>query len=471
MSFDPRSRAVVRIDPEVRRHGQLLVGGSPSTVVRLTPRAFQLIRDDTIVVDSPAAALLADRLVAANLAHPVLMSLPELSAEQLTIVIPVKDREAELRRLLSRLGTKARVIVVDDGSSDRGSIAAAGREHGAHVIRLDVNQGPAAARNAGLAEVDTPFVAFVDSDVTIDTDGLLTASRHFADPGVAVVGPRVRGEVTTAGSWFQRYEQHASSLDLRELPTTVRPFARVSWLPSACLLARVSALEEGFDETMRVGEDVDLIWRVLGAGHRVVYEPAVEATHDARPRLRSWFTRKAFYGTGGADLHRRHGDLVAPAVLPPLPTLAVLAVIAHRRWSLPVAVGFVGASAGLIGRELPQVESRRALAVRLACSATVSSAWQLVAMALRHHWPVTVLLCLASPRIRRAVALAAVVDGLVDRRARGSRLGPIAHTTARRVDDVAYGTGLWWGAIRRREGGVLRPRVSGLRSPRRRARR
>ena len=48
----------------------------------------------------------------------------------------------------------------------------------------------------------------------------------------------------------------------------MRPGAAVGWLPSACLVARVDRLRAagGFAEDMRVGEDVDLVWRLVDAG-------------------------------------------------------------------------------------------------------------------------------------------------------------------------------------------------------------
>ena len=92
----------------------------------------------------------------------------------------------------------------------------------------------------------------------------------------------------------------------------VRPGAAVAWLPSACLVGRTEALADGFDPELRVGEDVDLVWRLVERGGRVRYDPDVRAHHDARPTLTSWLYRKAFYGSGGAALAARHGNQLAP---------------------------------------------------------------------------------------------------------------------------------------------------------------
>src|SRR4029079_19433391 len=115
-------------------------------------------------------------------------------------------------------------VVVDDASLDRKAIAASTERHGARLLRLTHNQGPAAARNVGLRSVTTPFVAFVDSDVEADPEILLGLCGHFTAPQVAAVGPRVRGVAPTADSrWFQRYDEVSASLDLGNEQSLVRP--------------------------------------------------------------------------------------------------------------------------------------------------------------------------------------------------------------------------------------------------------
>ncbi|HYM56991.1 MAG TPA: glycosyltransferase [Solirubrobacteraceae bacterium] len=84
-----------------------------------------------------------------------------------TVVIPTKDRAALLREALRSLGEQtapvAEVIVTDDGSSDE--TAEVVRAFGGRLVRNPAGGwGAAGGRNAGLAEVRTGLVAFVDSD-------------------------------------------------------------------------------------------------------------------------------------------------------------------------------------------------------------------------------------------------------------------------------------------------------------------
>ena len=439
-----------RLKPGVRR-GDVLVGGSPMRVARLRAGAL---------ADDIARGDLARRLLDANLADPVLDDVPPLDAAELTVVLPVHGRADQLDRALAAL-KPLRCLVVDDASPVPLNPAA-------EVIRLEENVGPAGARNAGLAKVSTPYVAFVDCDVTVCADTLLRLGRHFADPRVALVAPRIVGRARSERPrWFERYDEAASSLGLGGTGCSVRPGAAVAWLPSACLVGRTDRLVRemgGFDATMRVGEDVDLVWRLVDAGETVRYDPSEVAHHDARATLRGWLGRKYVYGTGGAPLAARHGAKGATAVLSPAMALGGAALLLRRWWSMPVALLCAGRGMQVLRSRLPDVPDRDRLAVGLSARGLWWSVRQESALLLRHWWPVAAVAAVLSPSVRRAVVTAAVVDVVVAR-AEHPEVGPGLAFAGRRLDDLAYGAGLWAGALRARSLRAVRPRGAGRSRP------
>ena len=441
--------------------GRLLVGGSPLTAMRLTSRAQAMLAEGEVTATDAASAHLADRLLATNLGVPELSRLPAVADDDLTVVIPVRDRPDQLGRALAAL-RPLRCIVVDDASRFPDAVAEVARRHGADLLVLSVNVGPAGARNAGLAEVTTPYVAFVDSDVEVSADSLTRLARHFADPAVSMVGPCVSGVARSEHPrWFERYDAAASSLTLGHTPGNVRPGAAVAWLPSACLVARTEALASGFDPDLRVGEDVDLVWRLVEAGHRVRYDPSIEAHHDARPTMRGWLGRKFVYGSGGATLAARHGNKLAPAVLTPSYAVAAGALLLRRPWAIPVAAIAVASGTRSIRKALPDTPGRDAIATRLAVRGLLWAVRQESALLLRHWWPATVVGAVAARPVRRALVGALLVDAAVARiehRHDDSVLPVVTLTAGRRLDDLAYGAGLWWGALRARSPRVLAPR-------------
>ncbi|HET7760890.1 MAG TPA: glycosyltransferase, partial [Phycicoccus sp.] len=248
---------------EVRSGGRVLLGGSPLRVVRLTDAGAEVARqalDGEPVPPGRGPSALVRRLLDGGLVHPVPSTGP-FGADAVTVVIPVRGEVPP--DLLAGLGPVAAVVVVDDASPvpvtvpDRTPTGAP-----VTVVRRPERGGPAAARNTGLAAVGTELVAFVDADCVPRPgwlDGLLP---HLADPRVAVVAPRIVPVALDSGAGvLARYEATRSALDLGPRPARVRARSRVSFVPSAALLARVEVLRGvgGFDADMAVGEDVDLV--------------------------------------------------------------------------------------------------------------------------------------------------------------------------------------------------------------------
>jgi len=465
----PRSSATlplgfeVELDRETRilDGGRTLLGGSPIRLLRLGERARPLLAGRTLKVRDRSGAVLADRLLETGMAHPVVRSLPTPSDPRYTFVVPVRDRPRELARLLGSIDANSPVIVVDDASRGRVVIEELAKQYGARFVGLDTNVGPAEARNIGLRLVTTPYVVFVDSDVVLAPETIPTLLRHFADPRVGLAVPRITGLATSAsGNWIGRYEQARSSLDLGARPARVQPGTLVSWASTACALARTDALRGGFDGTMRVGEDVDLTWRVVKDGWRIRYEPTVSAAHEHRVRVGDWARRKAVYGTGADPLAQRHPEFIAPAVFAPWSAAFVVALLAQRRWSVPVAGAVYGVAAVRIAGRLRGTERPARLAVSLTSMGAFSALTQTSALLTRHWWPATVVGASVSRRVRRAALVAAVSDVVLEYWRADVDLDPVRYGFARRLDDLAYGAGVWWSAAKGRSTTALRPHLN-----------
>ena len=371
-----------------------------------------------------------------------------------------------MARLLRALPDGLAVVVVDDGSGDAATTAAPTRRRGATLVRHETPQGPAAARNAGLRRVGTPLVVFVDSDVVPEPDWLQTLLVQTVDPALAAVAPRVLGLGPDAGDgWLARYERLHSSLDLGPEPARVVPRGRVSYVPTACLLARVEALGAGFDEQLAVAEDVDLVWRLHAAGWRVRYCSAAVVRHEHRVALRGWLVRKAFYGTGAAAVGTRHGRAVAPVAMPPWAAATCAAALVQRGWALPVVAAAPVVAVVRLSTRLGGLDHPWRTAARLVPAGLGGAVRQCAGALTRHWWPATAAGALVSRRVRRAALAAAVLGGLDDWRRSRPTLDPVRFVAARRLDDLAYGAGVWWGAWRDRDPRALLPDLSGRAAP------
>jgi glycosyltransferase involved in cell wall biosynthesis len=83
-----------------------------------------------------------------------------------SVIIPAYNRADLVRRALAsvqaQLAAPDEVLVVDDASSDDTAIVAA--DHGATVIRHEVNRGEGGARNTAIENARNEWVALLDSD-------------------------------------------------------------------------------------------------------------------------------------------------------------------------------------------------------------------------------------------------------------------------------------------------------------------
>ena len=435
--------------------GTVLLGGSPLRLFRISERAGRLVeqwRSGHVVGPGRGAQLLARRLVSAGAFVPQATGGP-FGNDDVTVVVPVRDRPAQLDRLLGALSGLA-CIVVDDASADAGATKEIAERHGARFVGLTTNVGPAGARNAGVALAHTALVAFVDSDC-VPADGWLEPLLgQFDDPLVAATAPRI----TRAGG-SARYEAARSSLDRGDRAGPVRPGSRVPFVPSAALLVRadVALGPDLFDASLRGGEDVDLVWRLGEAGWDVRYVPSSTVAHDDPTTLRAFLARRAFYGTTAAPLARRHGEALAPVHLSGW-TLAVWSLVLARRPVLALAT--LAASVTILARRLRGlVRDPVGVAAHIAGGGTARAAAPALS-ALTRAWSPALVLGLAFRRTRVVSALALLIPALRDWTSDPQGLGPVRAVAVHVADDVAYGTGVWVGCARERTLVPLVPRVS-----------
>jgi mycofactocin system glycosyltransferase len=392
-------------------------------------------------------------------AHPP----PVESTAELAVVVPVRDRPEQLARCLdaiARACPESEVVVVDDGSVDSTAVVRVCGGRRVRVIRHATPRGAAAARNSGLAACSTEFVGFVDSDIVLPGGGVAALMGHFADPRVAAVAPRVRALPPCRGL-IGGYEERHSTLDMGAVAGRVAPGLRTAYVPSAVLLVRRSAVGGGFDESMDIGEDIDLVWRLWRAGWRVEYKPEVHVLHEHRVRFRDFVQRRRVYARSVALLARRHPDaLPATWVSPWMAVPWALGLAGRHRTALAAAA----IDALLLGRKLRgATDDPYRLAGGLVGRGLLATGVGL-AQAVRRAWtPPLAVVAVTRPAARRillaAFAIPIVHDAMT---ARAPRKFP-GDAAVRLLDEAIAGAGTWEGCVRYR---TVHPLLPSLRTPR-----
>ena len=87
---------------------------------------------------------------------------------RVSVIIPLYNKESYVTRALDSIASQDysdfEVIVVDDGSTDRGAALVESYQRRPVRVIKQSNAGPGAARNRALAEAQGEFVAFLDAD-------------------------------------------------------------------------------------------------------------------------------------------------------------------------------------------------------------------------------------------------------------------------------------------------------------------
>jgi mycofactocin system glycosyltransferase len=416
-------------------------------------------------VHDALSAQVARTLLDATVAHPRPASGP--SHRDVTVVIPVRDNPSGVNRLVAAL-RGMRVVVVDDGSVSPIKQTDFELMHcDVQVLRHPRSKGPASARNTGLTVCSTDFVAFLDSDVVPRRGWLEALLGHFCDPAVALVAPRIVN-LAQPDSLVSRYEAVRSSLDLGQREAPVVPYGTVSYVPSAAIICRRTVLKEvgGFDETLKSGEDVDLCWRFVEAGARLRYEPIATVAHEHRTQLREWFVRRAFYGESAAPLSVRHPGKTAPLVISGWTLMVWVLLTMGSTFGYLASMVVATITGRRIADSLGSVDTEPKEVAVVAAHGLWSGALQLASAICRHYWPIALILAILSRRCRNVVLVAAIIDGVVDWVKRHGNVeddtkpvGLVSYLLLKRLDDIAYGTGLWTGVVRERHIGALKPQI------------
>lgn len=245
---------------------------------------------------------------------PEAASIGSARTPSLTAVVCTRDRPEKLARCLASLRalasapaaarTEFQILVVDNAPSD---------DRTRDIVRAlpDVRyvcapvEGLDFARNCALDEARTEFVAFFDDDVTVDAgwlDGFVEATAANPD-AAAVTGPVLPYELATrAQILFEEYGGFGHRFEkIRHEPSHPRdPYypCRPGRIGTGCNMAvRRSTVRElgGFDVALDTGAplpgggDLDIIYRIIRAGHPIATEPRCLVFHEHRrsyPELR-----------------------------------------------------------------------------------------------------------------------------------------------------------------------------------------
>jgi glycosyltransferase involved in cell wall biosynthesis len=197
----------------------------------------------------------------------------------ITVVIPAYKAEAWIGETLESVfrqtypASDLEILVVDDASPDESARIAqkllTERSARGRVISCERNGGVSAARNVGWRAAAGEWVQFLDADDLLAPRKLelQAAFARELPPESAVVYSDWQHFAQTGGQWKPTGPLMSPLVDEN---TVMRMLLDPHYGYVGPHLVRASALRgvAGFDETMRLGEDSDLMLRIALAGGR-----------------------------------------------------------------------------------------------------------------------------------------------------------------------------------------------------------
>ena len=246
-----------------------------------------------------------------------------------TVVLPCQNAAAHLpaalRSVLSQTGVPVFAVVADDGSTDDSVRLAKSFGPRVTVVRSP-GRGACAARNAGLAAVETPLVKFLDADDALLPGCLarqaaqLTAfGNGFGGEPASVCGSVLIDGAVTPADPPAEYDAVAM---LTAAPLTAAPLHRTVDVRAA----------GGWDDRVPRGQERDLYLRMHVSGVRFVTRPGVVYEYRRHPGARvSGRDGTPEVAAGRLAANRRQLDLLRATYGDPLPA-EIAAAAAEHLW-------------------------------------------------------------------------------------------------------------------------------------------
>jgi cellulose synthase/poly-beta-1,6-N-acetylglucosamine synthase-like glycosyltransferase len=246
-------------------------------------------------------------------------NVPEELLPSFSIVVPVKNEERVIDRLLDSLSTldyplnKREIIIVEDGSTDKTNNICMNyvKEHpNMKILHKSLSNGKPSALNFGLAHAKGDIVAIFDADNVPANDALSAVVEYFEDPKVAAVQGRTASINPKENmlTQFISYEEAVWCEAYLRGKDVLNLFVH---LKGSCQFLRRDVLEQlqGFDEAV-LSEDMEISARLVENDYKIRYASDVVAMQESPSNLKTLFQQRTRWFRGTMEVAFKYGRLM-----------------------------------------------------------------------------------------------------------------------------------------------------------------
>jgi hypothetical protein len=280
---------------------------------------------------------------------------------------------------------------------------------------------------------------------------------------LGAVGGRVDAYYDEGG--LDRYEKVKSSLIMGTWPKRSQQDNPFFYVPSCNLLVRRKLFIslDGFDETLVVGEDVDLCYRISNRGYQLEYRTMGTIYHKHRNQLIPFCKRRFDYGTSEPLLQKIHPDKVKNMVFPLSKSafwlLVLLTMITGRVGPLVLGGLIVAADA------LRAIVRHRHLPIDLwsVCGSLVRGypafLYHCCSFVSRYYLVFSLVIAIIWPMGGIVIIAMHLVAGTIEFLMKKPNLNPLAFFMYFTLEQLSYQLGVWCGCIKYRCLMPVNPRI------------
>jgi len=240
------------------------------------------------------------------------------------------------------------------------------------------------------------------------------------------------------------------------------------YVPSCNLLVRKEVFMQtgGFDESLVVGEDVDLCWRIRNRGFHIEYQPAGSVFHKHRNKVSAFCSRRFDYGTSEPMLNRLYPGKVKQMVVATLAFLfwagLILSVLFKSVWLVLFSAVILLSEAVFSFRAIKQ--NGLCIPIGMVGISVVRSYagffYHCCAFCSRYYliWSIVLLPILPLP----ATILAGMhlLTGMVEYDLKKPQLNPAQFLIYFTMEQLSYQLGVWWQCLKMLSFRTVNPRIT-----------
>jgi cellulose synthase/poly-beta-1,6-N-acetylglucosamine synthase-like glycosyltransferase len=244
---------------------------------------------------------------------------PDEDLPSFSIVVPVKNEERVIDRLLNSLSTlkypvkKTEIIIVEDGSTDKTNeicMNYAKKHENVKILHKPLSNGKPSALNFGLGQAQGDIIAVFDADNVPAKDALLAVVDYFEDPKVAAVQGRTASINPKQNmlTQFIAYEEAVWCEAYLRGKDVLNLFVH---LKGSCQFIRRDVLQQlqGFDEAV-LSEDMEISARLVENEYKIRYASDVVALQESPSNLKTLFQQRTRWFRGTMEVAFKYGRLM-----------------------------------------------------------------------------------------------------------------------------------------------------------------